>query len=268
MSSRSVTAARPQPVPDQPPDAAAVTWSQPARCIASALIVLHLAAVFVGPFAFACTTESGSSSPFADGLIGCLRPYINVMYLNHGYSFFAPRVGASHLVRYRIDFDDGRESIEGIFPDLKTQRPRLLYHRHFMLAESLNNAYAFPEEPPEMPLDPDWSRGLSDSQKRALEAANRRQHREQLRLWKHSRDQYDALRHSLEKHLLAVHGGSRVTLTRVEHDPLRPHEFVVLGKLDAPQSFRNLPEGRAAPEVIRQPATGADNVEGRKPNVE
>jgi len=229
---------------------AACIWSKPARRIATVLILLHLSAVFVAPFAFACTTRTGSS-PFADGLMSWYRPYVDLMYLNHGYAFFAPDPGPSHLVRFRVEFTDGRLPIEGVFPDLKTQRPRLLYHRHFMIAETLYNLYTPPDEPQEMPLDPELLRELSESHRREIEAANRQRHEMQVRLWRHRREQYVSLRRSLERHLLAVHGGSQVTLTRVEHRPTAPDEFETLGTLAAPHTYRDLPEGRPAPAVNR-----------------
>ena len=35
------------------------------------------------------------------------RPYLEAAYLDHGYAFFAPDPGPSHLVRYELEFDDG-----------------------------------------------------------------------------------------------------------------------------------------------------------------
>lgn len=231
--------------------AAVPTWSPTARRIASVLIALHIAAVFVAPFAFACRTPSGAS-PFADGLMGWFRPYIDLMYLNHGYAFFAPDPGPSHLVRYRITFNDDRPPIEGIFPDLRTQRPRLLYHRHFMISTMLQDLFIPAEPPPEGSLDPELVRTVPDASRRALEAAIRQQHRELLAMWQDRRDRYEALRDSLEQHLKSVHGGSEVTLTRVEHELLDPDAFEVFRRLDAPHTYHNLPEGRPAPEVIRR----------------
>src|SRR5688572_18494486 len=214
-------------------EAAAPAWSPTARWIASVLVAVHLAAVFAAPFAFACTTPSGSS-PFADGVMRLFRPYVDALYLNHGYAFFAPNPGPSHLVRYRIEFEDGRDPLEGTFPDLKTQRPRLLYHRHFMLAEQLHNLYTPQQPPPELPLDRDTSRAVSDAQRRALTEGIRQQHRQQVAAWKYSRDLYESFRHSLAEHLKSCHGGGRLSLTRVEHVQLVPAEFQVLRRLDAP----------------------------------
>ena len=114
----------------------------------SLLLVLHLAAVFTAPFAAACNVR-GSSSPLADAMYRTLRPYIAALFLDHGYFFFAPDPGPNHLVEYKVEFADGRGPIEGRFPNLATERPRLLYHRHFMLSESLYNAFVPPQAPPE-----------------------------------------------------------------------------------------------------------------------
>ncbi len=66
------------------------------------------------------------------------RPYLEGLNLNHGYHFFAPEPGPSHLVHFELRFDDGRVE-QGIFPNVQQHQPRLRYHRHFMLSEFLNN---------------------------------------------------------------------------------------------------------------------------------
>jgi hypothetical protein len=62
------------------------------------------------------------------------RHYLNLIYMNHGYEFFAPDPGGTHLISFRVTKPDGT-TVEGRFPDLEVQWPRLLYHRHMMLAE-------------------------------------------------------------------------------------------------------------------------------------
>lgn len=64
------------------------------------------------------------------------RPYLQTFYLNHGFHFFAPEPGDSTLVAFMVEREDGT-SIRGIMPNRKIW-PRLLYHRHFMLTESLS----------------------------------------------------------------------------------------------------------------------------------
>lgn len=61
------------------------------------------------------------------------QPYVQPLYLNHGYHYFAPNPGASTVIEYRLEFPDGSAK-EGQFPNREIS-PRLLYHRHFMLTE-------------------------------------------------------------------------------------------------------------------------------------
>ncbi len=221
-------------------------WSLKARLIASALILFHVTAVFWPPFTFASTVRD-SSSPFADGVMSWLRPYASLMYLDHGYFFFAPDPGPSHLVQYKVEFADGRAPVEGVFPSLKDHQPRLMYHRHFMLAEALQNAFV----PPEPPARPQLPANLTDSERRALEIEQKAVFAEQTAIWKHRREQYELLHKSIEDHLLAKHGGNKVTITRREHLLLAPADYLRMGqRLDLPETYINLPEANMS-EVIR-----------------
>jgi hypothetical protein len=101
------------------------------QIVTSVLILLHLTAVWVAPFSVP------PSSPLAQTIAGWFRPYVEGAFLNHGYKFFAPDPGPTHLVRYELELADGTKQT-GIFPNLKEQWPRLLYHRHMMLSERLD----------------------------------------------------------------------------------------------------------------------------------
>ena len=103
------------------------------RAVLSVLIAVHLLAVFLGPWAM-----PPHGSDLARALAGWMQPYLEGVSLNNGYRFFAPEPGPGHLVRYEVTAGDG-PAIEGHFPDLATERPRLLYHRYFMLSEFLNS---------------------------------------------------------------------------------------------------------------------------------
>lgn len=76
------------------------------------------------------------------------------MFLDHAYKFFAPNPGASHLLRYDLYFADGTKRVnrdDQILPDRFHHWPRLMYHRHFMLTEFLNDGRppdAWVPEPP------------------------------------------------------------------------------------------------------------------------
>jgi hypothetical protein len=149
-----------------------------------------------------------------------LRPYVDLLFLDHGYFFFAPNPGPSHLFRAKLEFGDGRAPLELTFPDRTRQKPRLMYHRHFMLAEQLHADFVLPEPPAELANDP-----------------------QQLAIWRQARERYELRRKSFEEHLRAAYGASRVTLTRLEHSLLGPAEFRELGKpLNAADTFRELPE--------------------------
>jgi hypothetical protein len=211
-----------------------------ARCVISAVLLWHLLATFWAPFNFASAGQGGEPSPLAAGLMNVFRPYVAMMYLDHGYFFFAPDPGASYLVRYRVEYDDGRQPVEGVFPNLKEQQPRLLYHRYFMVSTALNNIYTPPDPPPEPsppPINATSSRD-QEAYQLALQA-----YRVQYQVWKHRRDQYVALRDSILTHLQSEYPGGKVTITRVEHRPASVEE-VERGKLrlDDPSTYRDLPE--------------------------
>lgn len=115
--------------------------------VASVLILLHVFAIWVAPFSVP------PSSPLAQTIAALFRPYLEAAFLNHGYKFFAPDPGPTHLVRYELEFADGSKR-SGTFPNLKQQRPRLLYHRHMMLSERL-------EGPPDAFWIPVFSRSYA-----------------------------------------------------------------------------------------------------------
>ena len=94
-------------------------------------LVFHLLALVIAPLAVAPT------SPLWHRAWLAFRPYLEGLNLNHGYHFFAPEPGPSHLVHYELRFEDGRIE-QGLFPNVH-QQPRLRYHRYFMLSEFLNN---------------------------------------------------------------------------------------------------------------------------------
>jgi hypothetical protein len=132
----------------------------------SLLLALHLVAVVVAPAAV-------PPSSYLEGRTWDLfQPYLETAYLNHGYHYFAPEPGPSHLLRYEADLPGG-ERIEGLVPDRASLWPRLFYHRHFMLAERLA---------PVEPTHPDhgWKETLARSYAEHLQ---RRLCAERLRLY-------------------------------------------------------------------------------------
>jgi hypothetical protein len=95
------------------------------------LLLLHLSAVVIAPLAVAPTSYLAGSA------WSLFQPYLEAAFLNHGYHFFAPEPGPSHLIRFEARLADGT-TVNGEFPNKLENRPRLLYHRHFMLTEFVN----------------------------------------------------------------------------------------------------------------------------------
>jgi hypothetical protein len=101
------------------------------RRVVTVLLLLHLMAVVIAPLAVAPT------SYLVGSLWTVFQPYLEAAYLNHGYHFFAPEPGPSHLIRFEVRRADGT-TVTGEFPNIAEHRPRLFYHRHFMLTEFVN----------------------------------------------------------------------------------------------------------------------------------
>jgi hypothetical protein len=210
----------------------------------SAAVLWHVLAVFLPAMRSACGWD-GFSSPLVDIVIRPFDRYIGAMYLDHGYSFFAPDPGASHLVRYKVEFADGRAPVEGIFPNLKEEQPRLKYHRHFMISESYFRQFESPNPPPE-PSPPPLNAQPTERE-RLIQQDRKAAHDRELAVWKHRRAQYDAMTTSMEKHLLKEYGGSKVTLTRVEHRVLNTYDVTELGMTSQdPSTYVNLSENPPA----------------------
>jgi hypothetical protein len=93
-------------------------------------LVFHLAAIIIAP------ASVSPSSEMVQSAWRVVRPYLQLLYLNHGYHYFAPEPAESTLLTYTVELDDGT-TFSGRIPHRRIH-PRLLYHRHFMLTEFLN----------------------------------------------------------------------------------------------------------------------------------
>ena len=119
-------------------------WSLPIRIAVLVLLMLYLSIVVLAPL----TNPTGAlelTTPIAQKV----SPVHQALYLGHGYRFFAPDPGPSHIMVYEIETDDG-EQIKGHFPDRDNTSPRLLYHRWFMLSESMYREFSVLSMKPEI----------------------------------------------------------------------------------------------------------------------
>ena len=98
----------------------------------NAWLIMHLTAIITAP------ATVGPSSQTARNVWEFVSPYLQGAYLNHGFHYFAPQPGSSNLVSWTVTLEDGSTK-SGRFPNFDI-KPRLLYHRHFMLSEFLGNS--------------------------------------------------------------------------------------------------------------------------------
>ncbi len=219
------------------------SWQPRTRLIVSLLIVFHLFAVFVAPM-----SNPPPSSQLFNRLSSLFSPYLQALFLNHGYRFFAPEPGPSHLVRYEIYSTETEQPGEfpeynGIFPDRRKHWPRLIYHRWFMLSETVfaENSLIPSEEDFTgriQQIEEDLQRLRNDGESGRADWLDAQLRRE-LELIEYSRKQQQRLLEAIAQHLLRVHEGRRIKLYLCERQ-LAPMIDVIQGKrLDDPLYFNS-----------------------------
>ncbi|GIW99427.1 MAG: hypothetical protein KatS3mg111_2760 [Pirellulaceae bacterium] len=162
------------------------------RVFLSLAVMAHLIAVVAEPLRFFTRSPRGVS-PVANAAREWLAPYVEFAYLSHGYFFFAPEPGPSHLIDFHLVFEDGEAAVVR-YPDRHAQWPRLLYHRHFMLTENLNQLWV----PPWQEVSPPPAAEILDS-------------------WKRDRQRYELVRDSLARHVAWKFDADVVAVERIEH---------------------------------------------------
>lgn len=169
------------------------------------MILAHLSAVIAPPLAFQSRGPRGLS-PSVSLLLSPLAAYGQFLYLDRGYAFFAPDPGPSHLMRVEISSGENNSAEANdanvetrLYPSLDDQWPRLLYHRHFMLAEFLNDAY--------QPALPGEAAKLVGSDLPI----------EELKAWRMGRQRYEMIADSMIRHLQKKFDAQDVKIDRLEH---------------------------------------------------
>lgn len=119
----------------QPSRPTAFAWSRAYRRIASIAIAAYLIVLLVGPL-----SNPIGSPHFSTPIAALVAPIHRVLFLGHGYRFFAPDPGNSHRLLYHGVRPDGTE-FSGHLPSREDHWPRLMYHRWFMLSETMFNEH-------------------------------------------------------------------------------------------------------------------------------
>ncbi len=105
-------------------------------------LVFHLAASILSP------ASVNPDSQFTRSGFNLVLPYLELTHLAHGWSFFSPEPGSSTLLEYEVVLTDGTRQTHRV-PNFDI-KPRLLYHRHFMLTEFLGRLQNAPSEDQEL----------------------------------------------------------------------------------------------------------------------
>ena len=204
------------------------TWL---RRLCLGLAALHLLGVLAEPLRFFSRSELGVAPDF--GLLGeTAKPYSQWLYLDHGYFFFAPNPGPGHLIRCSLSRKKDVEHTESdaadstrFFPDRKSDWPRLLYHRYFMLSEFYNSRYAPRQVTEELKKDPEF-----------------------LARWTFDNDLYLQIQTSMTKSLKHSTGATQVDLRRLERLLPDPPQILREGlALTDPRFLVLLPESMIEP---------------------
>ncbi len=160
-------------------------------------------------------------------------------FLGHGYRFFAPNPGPSHLVRYEVEFADGRTESHR-FPDTQEQWPRLLYHRHFMVAEQVNQLAS-------IPTDQEFAEELREREQLIAELRSTgdgawARNLEQVLFsdraaFDHQRKLRDGLLDGIAQYYLRFHQAESIRIYSVRHPIPAPAEVASGFQLNEPDSY-------------------------------
>jgi len=208
-------------------------WKPVARTIATVLILIYLFVVVIGPL-----SNPIASKYFSDPIARKLAPFHRILFLGHGYRFFGPDPGPTHRLVFRGVKNDGSK-FEGFFPDRQNRQPRLLYHRWFMLSETLFVEHA-------SRVDPNFLKNRQrdyEQQAARLASENRTNQLRQLKLdrqlelryHRRASERIDLLANSVAKVLLERHDASSIELFSQERSIPFPEEVLDGLKLDSDQ---------------------------------
>jgi hypothetical protein len=144
-----------------------------------------------------------------------VSPVHRALFLGHGYRFFGPDPGPGHLVVYRIT-DHSGNSMERQFPERDTIWPRLMYHRWFMLSETVFQEHALtPDEASFRDTDTELEQQIQALRFNGRHSLSQRLEQERktlTRQYQNTRKRIDGLVKALAGHLLKRNDGQQIEL--------------------------------------------------------
>lgn len=216
--------------------------------MASLAIVSYLLVVFLGPL----TVPSGAPH-LTVPVARAVGPVHQALYLGHGYRFFAPDPGESHSIWYSVQRPSGR-SVVGHFPDRDQTSPRLLYHRWFMLSETLfREGNSVPTRDQLSEIETSYQQGLDQMEQAGLKqlkaqlVEERDQQRNDIQF---ARRRRDMLLRAISQVLLDRHDGDKIRLVMRTRRLPTPEEVRDGLKLDDPRFVSSRSIGEFSREQI------------------
>ncbi len=182
------------------------------RRLFSVALLAWLVVLILGPLSNPVGSEH-LTKPLAEKV----SPLHRLLFMGHGYRFFAPDPGPSHLVEFELTLADGTKK-EGVFPDAQGPMtfPRLNYHRWFMLSETIWSEHAMTPLPAD--VERQQKQLLELATQKALEgnretASSIRAEVEKSKTdYARARQRIDTLVQQVAKGLLRIHGGEKIKL--------------------------------------------------------
>lgn len=205
----------------------------------SLALIFYLAIMLIGPL-----SNPVASEQLIRPLEKTVRPLQRALFLGHGYRFFAPDPGPSHLVEFEITNEDGSLT-SGQFPDRNdtaTTFPRLQYHRWFMLSETIWAEHSMTMAEADFQAQQRQLESLATENmiagEREIASRIRAQIKEQKQSYQLARKRIDDLVRSVAKNLLQIHGGNEIRLSVRERAIPFPVEVERGAKLDDPRYLK------------------------------
>ncbi len=204
--------------------------SRTIRVVVSIALLAYMAILLLGPLSNPVGSEF-LTRPMAD----FVSPAHRALFLGHGYRFFAPDPGPGHLVVYKMVDDAGNETT-GQFPDREKIWPRLMYHRWFMLSETIFQEHSMtPDAETFAEADSELAQQVIALRTHGKQKLSERIARERIELkegYDRSIPRIQMLVAAVAEHLLKAKGGQQIELFVQERNLPFPVQVLTGDKLN------------------------------------